>query len=284
MRSTIPGIGVGKMIKIGDFSKLSRISIRMLRHYNDIDLLVPCHIDEFTGYRYYNAEQLATANRIQALKDMGFSLSVINDILKTYNDPDSLKSYLLILQSQMRQEAEQMEKKLLLVENTLRRIGKDELIMNYAVTVKEIPQRNVASLRKIMHTYGDEGQLWEQMRNEIVPQNVQFDNPCLSTAVFHDEGYKESDIDVEIQVSIAGKYNDTQSVQFKMVQSVTVASAIVKGSYDQLIAACEAIGNWVTDNKYDFNGAMFCIYHVSPGQDQNPENWVTEVCFPVKKA
>ena len=46
------------MLKIGDFSKLSRVSIRMLRHYDDIGLLKPAEIDEFTGYRYYHEQQL----------------------------------------------------------------------------------------------------------------------------------------------------------------------------------------------------------------------------------
>ena len=58
------------MLKIGDFSKLSRVSIRMLRHYDDIGLLKPAEIDHFTGYRYYREEQLFTIGRINALKDM----------------------------------------------------------------------------------------------------------------------------------------------------------------------------------------------------------------------
>ena len=62
------------MLKIGDFSKLSRVSIRMLRHYDEIGLLRPVRIDPETGYRYYEAEQLFLAGRINALKDMGFGL------------------------------------------------------------------------------------------------------------------------------------------------------------------------------------------------------------------
>ena len=46
------------MLRIGEFSKLSRVSIRMLRHYDDIGLLKPAEIDHFTGYRYYREEQL----------------------------------------------------------------------------------------------------------------------------------------------------------------------------------------------------------------------------------
>ena len=65
------------MMKIGTFSKLSRLSIRMLRRYDELGLLQPVHTDPFTGYRYYREEQLTTAGRIAALRDMGFGLSAI---------------------------------------------------------------------------------------------------------------------------------------------------------------------------------------------------------------
>ncbi|WP_235440040.1 MerR family transcriptional regulator [Paenibacillus sp. DMB20] len=74
------------MFRIGDFSKLSRVSIRMLRHYDEMGLLVPEYVDEMTGYRYYKAGQLVLANRIRSLKDMGFSLALIGSILKEYGD------------------------------------------------------------------------------------------------------------------------------------------------------------------------------------------------------
>lgn len=72
------------MLKIGDFSKLSRVSIRMLRHYDEIGLLKPVWIDPESGYRYYSAEQLPVAGRINALKDMGFGLAAIGEILPCY--------------------------------------------------------------------------------------------------------------------------------------------------------------------------------------------------------
>ena len=54
------------MLKIGEFSKLSRVSVRMLRHYDDIGLLTPAYIDHFTDYRYYSESQLPTVSRITA--------------------------------------------------------------------------------------------------------------------------------------------------------------------------------------------------------------------------
>ena len=82
------------MLKIGEFSKLSRISIRMLRHYDDIGLLKPAEIDDFTGYRYYREEQLFIIGRITSLKDMGFALAEIIKILDNYDDKEKMDAFL----------------------------------------------------------------------------------------------------------------------------------------------------------------------------------------------
>ena len=83
------------MLKIGDFSKLSRVSIRMLRHYDDMGLLKPAEIDAFTGYRYYREDQLFVIGRITALKDMGFALADIVRILDIYDDKKMLDAFFL---------------------------------------------------------------------------------------------------------------------------------------------------------------------------------------------
>ena len=88
------------MFKIGDFSKLTRISVRMLRHYDEIDLLKPNSIDDFTGYRYYSADQIPIVNRIQVLKEMGFSLSEICSLMEKDLDSKQLR---VLLQSKKRE-------------------------------------------------------------------------------------------------------------------------------------------------------------------------------------
>ncbi|MDF2567454.1 MAG: merR [Oscillospiraceae bacterium] len=271
------------MFKIGDFSKLSKISIRMLRHYNDLGLLIPERIDEFTGYRYYSASQLVLANRISLLKAMGFSLNSITKIIEEYNDSESLRKYLLVKHEEIKEQAESMERQLLLLETTIQKLGKDFDVMNIDVVLKEIPERYVASVRKVIAHYNQEGLLWEKLIKGIEANSIKTVNPCYPIAVFHDQDYKENDVDVEVQVSVDGMYSDTEEVKFKTIPAIGVASVIVKGSYDQLSEANEAIANWITDNQYEICGAMFNINHVSPGTDPNPENWETEVCYPVRK-
>lgn len=271
------------MLKIGDFSKLSRISIRMLRHYDEIGLLAPKNTDSFTSYRYYSEEQLSVAGRITALKDMGFSLSTIGEILRIYDNPQALAQYLSVKRTEVQAESEEVDRRLLLLDTAIERLRKDETAMNYNVTIKTLQERYVASVRQVIPAYDQEGILWDMMMRETAGMNMQIADPCYGMAVFHDEGYKESDVDVEIQISVKGSYENTEHVAFKTAPAVEFASAVVKGSYEQLTSVHRAVAQWVRDNGYEFNGAMFCIYHVSPAQTKNPDELVTEVCYPVKK-
>lgn len=271
------------MLKIGDFSKLSRISIRMLRHYDEIGLLHPESVDDFTGYRYYSEAQLPLAARIQMLKELGFGLSAIGDILCKYEDAAEMEHFLLIKKQEMQDKLQETGYRLRLLESTLNWLRKDGNLMDYNVTLKTMPERYVASVRQVIPAYDCEGMLWELMNKEIASQNVQQAAPCYGLAIFHDEGHRESDPDVEIQCSVSGNYQDTEHVKFKTVPPIEIASATYKGGYDQITRVNTAVANWVHENGYDFDGKSFCIYHVSPAEAKSPEELVTEVCFPVKK-
>lgn len=271
------------MLKIGDFSNLSRISIRMLRHYDEIGLLTPKYIDDFTSYRYYSEEQLAAASRIIALKSMGFRLSAMKEILKSYDNPKALTDFLMVKQAEMREEEAEIQQRLLLLKTAIKRLREDDKTMNYDVILKTIPQRSVASVRKIIPHYNQERILWNILMSETAPLQLNMEENCFSLAVFHDEDYKESDVDVEVQISVKGAYENTENVVFKTVPEVLVASTIYKGSYDQITAANQTVANWVRDNGYEFSGAIFWIYHVSPAQTTNAKEMVTEICYPIKQ-
>ena len=94
----------------------------------------------------------------------------------------------------------------------------------------------------------------------------------------------ETDVEVEVQKNVKGSYPDTAHVLFKTLPETLVASATCKGSYEQMGEVNAAVAEWVAGNGYVFDGPMFNIYHVSPHETSNPEEYVTEVCYPVKKA
>ena len=270
------------MLKIGDFSKLSRISVRMLRHYDEIGLLRPVYVDRFTDYRYYDEHQLPTVGRITALKDMGFHLAEIGQLLELCDDKDALDAHLAAQQQQLELLAADTAQRLRLIAAARNRLRKDEP-MKYDVTVKTIPERYVASLRQILPSYEREGDLWGILMKETAHLHIQDGDPCLCSATFHDGEYKESDVDVEVQKTVRGTYPNTEHVTFKTMPAVQVASAVCKGSCHVILSAQYIAAAWVEANGYAFDGIAFNIYHVSPHETQNPEEFVTEVCYPVRK-
>ena len=267
------------MLKIGEFSKLSRVSIRMLRHYDDIGLLKPAEIDHFTGYRYYREDQLLVISRITALKDMGFALSDIVRILDIYDDRDKLDAFLTARQTELEAQAKETEYKMMLLETARKRLRKEKN-MSFDVTVKMIPERYAATVHMIIPRYEDEATAWGMMAEcarPLVPAD-----PCYAIAEFLDREYKEENVEIMVSMAVKGQYQDTEHVKFKTLPAVKVASCIVKGPYQQMGEAYAAVVAWINENGYRSSGSMFNIYHVGPVQTQNPDEYVTEVCFQVE--
>lgn len=268
------------MLKIGDFSRLSRVSIRMLRYYDKMNLIKPVQVDKFTGYRYYSEDQLPTMGRINALKDMGFGVTAIGEMIKSNNSPQKIKRMFEVQKAQLMEESEIISNRIQLLDTAIERLRKDET-MNYDCIVKKIPERYVASVRQIIPKYDEEGRLWNILCSETEKLGIISSGTAM--AILHDKEYKEADVDVEVQFEVKGKFDDTENVKFKNEPEQLVASTTFKGSYSQFSDVYASLAKWVSDNGYEFTGAMMDIYHVSPNETLNPEEFVTEVCCPVQK-
>lgn len=271
------------MFKIGDFSKLSNVSVRMLRYYEKMGLLFPDNVDQFSGYRYYLAAQLETVGRIQKLKSLGFSLAVIRKMLSS-EDFEELKVYFEIRQKELKEEFETITAQANMLDSVKQILRKDAEMMNYSVVLKEIPERFVVSIRRVVPGFSDEGKLWSELYDECQKQTVQYANSPLAMTIYHDKEYKEEDMDIEVQSAVEGAYSNTEAVAFFKAQALQVASVTFRGSYDQMPKVTETIAQWIEDNDYQISGPMMNIFHVSPAMDKHPDNWVTEACFQVEEA
>ena len=80
-----------------------------------------------------------------------------------------------------------------------------------------------------------------------------------------------------------GQYPDTEHVKFRTLSEVTVASCTYKGSYTRISEVYAAVLAWMEANRYESAAPMFNIYRVSPHETRNPDEFVTEICYPVKK-
>lgn len=267
------------MLKIGDFSRLSRVSIRMLRYYDEEGLLKPDKVDDITGYRYYNEEQLLKMGKINALKDMGFGVNAIAEILKC-SDPKDIERIFQVQKAQLLEDADIINNRIRFLDTAMKRLRKDE-IMKYDCSIKQMPERYVASVRKVIPKYDEEGRLWHILFSETAQYGMIPCGPAM--AKLHDKEYKENDVDVEVQIEVKGHYEDTENVRFFTEPEITAASATFKGSYAQFSDVYASLAAWVSENGYEFTGPMIDVYHVSPNETRNPEEFVTEICCPVQK-
>ncbi len=270
------------MLKIGEFSKLSRISVRMLRHYDEIGLLNPAQTDRFTDYRYYREDQLPVASRITALKEMGFRLAEVRELLALWDDREALERSLSAQRLRLREEAAEAARRLRLLDTAMERLRK-EASMNYNVVIRTLPERYAACVRMKLPRYEDEGLVWKLLCEETDAMRLVPADPCLCSVVFLDEEYQETDVEVEAQKTVQGHYPDTAHVRFRTLPAVTYAGCTFQGGYDQINDVVAAVTAWIRDNGYTPCGPMFDIYHVSPHETKDLAQFVTEVCFPVRK-
>src|SRR5687767_871084 len=124
------------MLKIGEFAALARISIRMLRHYDEMGLLKPAQVDSESGYRYYKLEQLPRLNRILALKDLGLSLEEIRWLLNDALSAEEIRGMFKLKQAQLYSLIMEEQARLRRVENRLRDIEHEGKLPENEVVIK----------------------------------------------------------------------------------------------------------------------------------------------------
>lgn len=271
-----------RMFKIGEFSVLTSISIHMLRNYDKIGLLTPKHIDEATGYRYYDSDQLQVANQIVALKIMGFGLKEIADLQLEDMQTDNLRDILKNKIQAKEQEVKAIKRQLAQMENALKDLtSKKEQVLS--IVTKCIPERKVASVRMKIKEFPNEGYLWETLAIECQKLNIKFSDSNYSIAVQHEINFDEDYIDVEVQRLVENIYESTDKVKFYSIPACEVASLVFQGGYSRLKDINIYLGEWITQNGFEICGPAFNIYYISPEHEVNEEKFITEVCFPIKK-
>lgn len=268
------------MFRIGEFSKLSSTSTRMLRHYEKMGLLTPESIDEKNGYRHYSAKQLNQINRIKKLQGLGLSLAMIKEIL----DTDDMK----VLKKHLKQRTVAIEQELSAIQSQQKMLNAvqdllEENPIDYHVERKMIPERHVMSLRRVIPDPASESALWYELFEEVQKQNVKFAEPMFGVSIYHDKEYQDKNIDIELQNTVDGTYQDTKEIKFFDAPAIEVAAITFHGSYEQMPHVMTAIGQWLEIHQYQIAGPMFNINHVSPAQDPDPDNWVTEACLAIEK-
>jgi effector-binding domain-containing protein len=271
------------MFKIGEFSKLSQVTVKTLRYYDAIGLLKPAEVDRFTGYRHYSARQLPRLNRILALKDLGLSLDQVAQLLESDLPPDQIRGMLRLRKVEIQQQMQEEQARLARVEWRLRQIEQEETMPTQEVVLKKIASLAVVSVRDTVPTYGDISQLYGEIFAHLGQHKINPAGPSIG--IYYDEEYRERDVDVEAAVPVTGLVPRGDRVVGRELPAVEEMACIVhEGSFDTLHGTYGQLMAWIEANGYRIYGPNREIYVRGPESGGDPSTYVTEIQFPVEKA
>ncbi len=264
------------MFKIGEFSKLTQVSIRMLRYYDEIGILKPAEIDRFSSYRLYSIEQIPKVNKIIFLRDLGFSIAEISTAINKWDD-NFIANELQQKQKEIMDMIEAERDKLSKIEIAMEDIKKEKIHINYSVSIKNIPSYKVLSLRKVVPNYYSEGDMWIEMSNFAKENNISISDNTFS--IYHDTEYKEKEVDIELCAVVEKFREDKGGFIYRHTEGVPLmASTMVYGDFKNIGKAYLSFGNWLQEHKkYKMTGESRQIVHRGPWNEENPKDYLIEI-------
>ncbi len=266
------------MYQIGLFSKMNRVTIKTLHHYDEIGLLKPCFIDPETGYRYYSLGQSYTLHRIGALKQMGFGLEDIGAILEGKEKGNFLAKKRAELLGEIAEKTRRLaEVEYYLCEEEGHLYGDSEVL------VKEISEVIVASKRLILASHGDLFHVMPGMGETMAELGCVCAKPEYCFNLYHDGEFKERDIDVEVCEAVTRLQPDAKGLTFRVMPKIPQAACLFhKGSYSTLPKAYLSLTAWMENNGYEPGGIPRESYIDGIWNKDDEREWLTEIQFPIK--
>ncbi|MER7821374.1 MerR family transcriptional regulator [Streptomyces sp. NPDC096097] len=276
------------MFTIGDFAKHGRVSVRMLRHYDALGLLRPARVDPFTGYRFYEAGQLARLNRIIALKELGFSLDQVGSILGERVGAEELRGMLRLRQAELETAMAAAAARLVQVEARLRTIEKEGSMPADDIVVKSLPPVRLAELTGAAGSYEPQdigpviGPLYDELCRRIEAAGVVPTGP--GTAYYEDVPGPGSTsavlVHAGLPVAASVRAEDLGGeVRIITLPAVERAATVVhRGSMDGVLPTSQALARWIDAHGHRSAGYARELTLACP---DDPDQWVTELQEPL---
>ncbi len=266
------------MYKISDFSKITKLTVKALRYYDEEGILTPSHRDENNSYRYYDDHDFSKAQFIVLLKSLDFSIAEIKEILANGDREADLSYYLAEKKQQI---LDNIAKENALIQKMNLHIQSpkmEERAMEYPIEIKEFQPVTVASIR-YQGSYRDVGTyigtLYKAVKNNGAgaPFNL-----------YYDAEYKE-EADIEICVPTKKLIQDPR-VTAKTLGAVKALCTIHKGGYDSLNLAYKALLDYAHRNHLKCLTPSREVYLKGPGLifRGNENNYLTEIIIPIEEA
>ena len=265
------------LVPIGRFSKMTRLSVKALRLYDEIGLLAPARVDPSSGYRYYELGQANRAEAVRILRSVDMPLDEIRAVLDE-DDSELVHKRLLVHRDRLADRLATQERTLAYLETLIQR---KEGIMPYDVEVTEVAPQLVAATT--VHTnlsrIGDDigagfGTLMMGMgRAGVAPSGM----PLI---VYPDIIDDETGGALEICVPIAVDFAGDGDVYARELEGGTMATTVHHGPYEQIAAAYHTLTGWVSEHGHEIAGPSRETY-LNDTQVVAPDELLTRVVFPI---
>lgn len=265
------------LLPIGRFSKMTLLSIKALRLYDEVGLLQPDYVDPSTNYRYYRPNQ---ANRAEAIRMLRRVDMPLDDIAEVLSAPTSEIGRKLLRRHQERLAAElsRRERQLHYLEQL---IEGEDLLMRYEVKVREAMPEQVAATRihTSLATIGDDiGRAFGTLMGFLGPRRV---TPAGAPfIVYHDVIDEETAGDIEVCIPVPAAVEGDDQVAGVEIPGGTVATVTHQGPYDQIGPAYHTLSGWIQDHGHETAGPPREVYLNDP-QSTLPDDLLTEVIWPI---
>jgi DNA-binding transcriptional MerR regulator len=277
------------MFSIGEFSKIARVSGRLLRYYDSIGLLSPRRIDPATGYRYYTADQLGRLNRILALKDLGLSLEQVARMIDDRISTDEIRGMLMLKKAELERTLSEEASRLRHIESRLQQVDEQGSLRDYDVIVKSAPAQPYLSIRRTFPRMDDAVGMLRDVARAVaakVPQSIREKMVVVAYSDFEDE-----DLDLEIGFSLTEKTakrvvlsDAAELAMTELPAAESLATVVRSGPNYQSHLGFGALGLWMEANRCRIAGPSREVFLEPPFQRPEQEDAVVEIQFPVTTA
>jgi DNA-binding transcriptional MerR regulator len=273
------------MFRIGDFSRIARVSCRLLRYYDEIGLLTPSATGADSGYRYYTAAQLERLNRILVLKDLGFSLEEVARIVANKLSADELRGMLLMRRREVARSIESEMERLRHIESRISQIELEGQLSADDVMLRSEPMRRFLSVRQEVASFVAARQLIGAL-NSGVSGRIARDLLGPLTAVAHSPEFELDRIDLEVGFVLNGavdkeiQLQDGRGLTQRDLAACRVATCVRVGLPEHAHLVTAKIAHFIEANGYQMAGPSREVF-LQPPNPKRMEESVVEMQYPI---
>lgn len=266
-------------LTIGDFSRMTHLSVKALRHYHDIGLLEPVAVDPDSGYRLYDADQVPTAQVIRRLKDLGMGLDDVRRVLQA-PDLDSRNRAIVEHLHRMESDLEQTKANVA----SLRRLLETPETRDRSIEFRSLPPTKAIAIRERVTTDGFD-EWWTEAYRELraVAADAGLARSGPDGALYPSEWFEDETGDVVAFTPVAGDVDVRRlgRAQPYAVPAAELAVLLHEGSVRDLDQTFAALGKFVLERAIGVEGPIREYYLVTAIETPDEQRHRTEVAWPI---